>query len=54
MKVLYVEDNPGDVRLLQYELSERAPTIEIDWVAQLTERRRNGSRPWYRTPPPMI
>ncbi len=37
MKVLYVEDNPGDVRLLQYELAEKAPTIEIDWVANYTE-----------------
>jgi PAS domain S-box-containing protein len=32
MRVLYVEDNPGDARLLHHEFAERAPSIEIDWV----------------------
>ena len=37
MKVLYVEDNPGDAVLLRYEFSESAPHVEIDWTGTCAE-----------------
>jgi two-component system, cell cycle sensor histidine kinase and response regulator CckA len=32
MKILHVEDNPGDAKLLRYELAGTAPSFEIEWV----------------------
>jgi two-component system, cell cycle sensor histidine kinase and response regulator CckA len=32
MKILYLEDNPGDARLLMHEFSEILPALEIEWV----------------------
>jgi PAS domain S-box-containing protein len=32
MKILYLEDNPGDARLLMHEFSEILPSFEIEWV----------------------
>jgi len=32
MKILYVEDNPGDAGLFQHEFAETAPSVKIDWV----------------------
>ncbi|MGV8058507.1 MAG: PAS domain S-box protein [Smithellaceae bacterium] len=44
MKILYVEDNPGDAKLLQYEFAESASSIEIDWAATCAEAREEISR----------
>lgn len=33
MRILYVEDNPGDARLLQHAFAETAPFIEVDWAS---------------------
>ncbi len=44
MKILYVEDNPGDVRLLQYEFAESAPSIQIEWAPSFSEAVERLSR----------
>lgn len=50
MKILYVEDNPGDVRLLQYEFAERAPSIEIEWASTYAEAVERLSRATFDQP----
>ncbi len=39
MRILYVEDNPGDARLLEVELSESMPLAEMEWAATCEEAR---------------
>ena len=44
MRILYVEDNPGDAKLLQYEFAESAPDIEIEWSPNCIEAMEKISR----------
>ncbi|MBN1381391.1 MAG: response regulator [Deltaproteobacteria bacterium] len=37
MKILHVEDNPGDAKLVRYAFEEAALHIEIDWVSNCGE-----------------
>ena len=37
MRVLYVEDNPGDAKLLHYQFAEHAPSMVVEWAATYTE-----------------
>ncbi len=37
MRILYVEDNPGDAVLLRHEFSDMAPHIQIEWAATCSE-----------------